>query len=111
MLCRFQTSSMYRRTMALFACADTRYLLPGGRRHSQRLSRTYPENAKGARPGSPAKLDSSSRPFLSHRALVSVAKFQEIDIPEARFPGMNLLETVWKIAGGLIERGFWQYKR
>ena len=20
-------------------------------------------------------------------------------------------ETVWKIAGGLIERGFWQYKR
>jgi hypothetical protein len=28
----------------------------------------------------------------------------------AEFPRRTLRETVWKIAGGLVERGFWQYK-
>jgi hypothetical protein len=27
------------------------------------------------------------------------------------FPRRTLLETVWKITGGLVERGFWLYKR
>src|SRR5215204_5627081 len=32
------------------------------------------------------------------------------EMPKARFPRRPLLETVWKITGGLVERGFWLYK-
>ena len=31
-------------------------------------------------------------------------------LAEAQFPRNALLETVWKIARGLVERGLWQHK-
>jgi hypothetical protein len=51
--------------------------------------------------------------LLNNDTSANLSNDQEQPVGDRPFGSIHELplETVWKIAGGLVERGFWQYKR